>query len=83
MLKFENTVRAQIGDSIRAFDFMPMPGRDDVYVEGQVVDINNIINAYVIRCTEDTMNSRIGQYIYVPVQVSFMEYEGRVVKLSA
>lgn len=83
MLKFENTAR--IGDSIRALDFMPMPGADTHFVEGPIVDINESggYKAFVIRCTKDTMNRRIGEHVYVPMQVSFMEYEGRVVKLSA
>jgi hypothetical protein len=82
MLKFENSAR--IGDSIRAFDFMPMPGRDDCYIEGTIVDINHDagFKAFVIECTNDTFQSRVGQTIFVPMQVSFMEYEGRVVKLN-
>ena len=35
MTNFENT--AEIGDTIRSFDFKPMPGRNDSYVEGVVV----------------------------------------------
>lgn len=35
MLKFENT--ANIGDKIKSFDFPPMPGRDDSFLEGRVV----------------------------------------------
>lgn len=84
MLKFENT--ANVGDTIRALDFMPMPGVDTQYVEGPVVDINDNggYKAFVIRCSKDTTKmDRVGEYIYVPMQVSFMEYEGRVINLSA
>lgn len=35
MLKFENT--AEIGDRIRAYDFEPMPGRDDCKITNDTV----------------------------------------------
>lgn len=36
MLKFENA--ANVGDVIKAFDFQPMPGRDDSYLVGRVIE---------------------------------------------
>ncbi len=36
MLKFENT--ANVGDIIKAFDFQPMPDRDDSYLIGRVIE---------------------------------------------
>lgn len=36
MLKFENT--ANVGDTIRAYDFEPMPDRPDHYLVGEVIE---------------------------------------------
>lgn len=83
MLKFENI--AHIGDTIRSYDFKPMADRDDAFVEGVVVDINDNggYKAFVIRVTKDTIDRRIGEYVYVPMEVSFMEYDSRIMNLSA
>lgn len=83
MLKFENI--AHIGQVIRAYDFKPMVGREDVFVEGTVVDINDNggYKAFVIRCTKDTHDKRVGEYVYVPMEVSFLEYDSRIMNLSA
>lgn len=84
MLKFENI--AHIGQVIRAYDFKPMVGREDVFVEGTVVDVNDNggYKAFVIRVTKDTSAmDRVGEFIYVPMEVSFLEYDSRIVNLSA
>lgn len=84
MLKYETV--AAIGDTIRAYDFKPMVEREDIFVEGPVVDINDNggYKAFVIRCSKDTSRmSRVGEYIYVPMETSFMEYDGRIMNLSA
>jgi hypothetical protein len=39
--------KAKVGDIIRAFDFKPMAGRDDAFVEGIVEEVN---------CTEPGYN---------------------------
>lgn len=80
MLKFENI--AKIGDVIRSYDF---PGNVDAYVEGVVFDTNSTAGykAFVIRCTKDTLDRRVGEEIFVPMEVSFMEYDGRIVNLTA
>lgn len=81
------------GDIIRGYDFKPMAGREDSYVEGEVVDSHNTdqgYQAYKIRVTRDVFggevlkgeHSRVGQIVYVPWRVSFMEYQGRVMNLS-
>ena len=38
MLKFERV--ATVGDIIRAYDFKPMAGRDDAFIEGIVENAN-------------------------------------------
>jgi hypothetical protein len=88
--------KAKIGDTIRAYDFMPMAGRGDAYVEGVVVDVNNRengYNAYKIKViadkfigdveTEESQDNRIGQIIFVPHQISFMEFDFRVINMRS
>jgi hypothetical protein len=86
MLKYANV--AQVGDVIRAYDFKPMLGRDDCFVEGVVTKIDNKgYDCFVIKVTKDSWSDasdtgRVGQEVLVPFQVSFMEYDGRIMNLS-
>lgn len=90
MLKFANI--AKVGDTIRAYDFKPMKGREDCFVEGIVKRIDNkLYDAFVIEVTydswdEDTegkqIHGRVGKEILVPFEVSFMEFDARVMNLS-
>ena len=87
-------IKAEIGDFIRSYDFKPMKGRNDCFVEGTVLDINTDAGflAYKIEVEVDGWDgkrivtkkktNRIGEVVYVPFQVSFMEYPGRVINLS-
>ena len=77
-------------DTIRAYDFKPMVGREDCFVEGEVIDPHNTeqgYQAYKIRVTRDswsdaTDKGRVGLEVFVPWRVSFNEYQGRVINLS-
>jgi hypothetical protein len=42
MMKFENV--AEIGDTIKAFDFMPMPDREDSFLIGRVIEKGMVRN---------------------------------------
>ena len=78
------------GDTIRAYDFKPMTGREDCFVEGQVLETNNTehgYQAYKIRVTRDSWSDsedkgRVGIEIFVPWRVSFSEFQGRIMNLS-
>ena len=84
------------GDTIRGYDFKPMVGRDDCFVEGVVLDSSDRsqgYSAYRIRVTRDHFSNtddntvagadtRVGHEIFVPHRVSFNEYQGRVINLS-
>lgn len=86
--------KAKVGDVIRAYDFIPMAGRGDAYVEG-IVENDRCTEpgylAYKITVTADkfiadvetikTQDNRIGQIVFVPHEVSFMEFDFRVLKL--
>jgi hypothetical protein len=92
MLKFENV--ATVGDIIRAYDFKPCAGRDDAFIEGVVIDANSNefgFSSYKVKVTVDkfkkyetkvSARNRVGQYVFVPHQTSFMEFDFRVINLS-
>ena len=88
-LKFTN--KAFAGDVIRAYDFKPMIGREDCYVEGKVVEANNNENGYnafkievskEIFGGENVKDHLVGKFVFVPHEVSFMEYDARIINLS-
>ena len=78
------------GDTIRAYDFKPMLGREDCFIEGEVLDCLDTsqgYQAYRIRVTRDswsdsTDKGRTGIEMFVPWRVSFNEYQGRIINLS-
>jgi hypothetical protein len=78
------------GDIIRSYDFKPMAGREDTFVEGQVLDSHNTDNgyqAYKIVVTKDSWSDeqdkgRLGHVVFVPWRVSFNEFQGRIMNLS-
>ena len=77
------------GDVIRSYDFKPMVGREDCFVEGIVEreTTDQGYTAYKITVTKDswsdaTDKGRVGKIVYVPKMVAFMDYPGRVINLS-
>jgi hypothetical protein len=79
------------GDTIRAYDFKPMLGREDTFIEGQVLETNNVemgYQAYKILVTNDSWREgaddkgRIGIEMFVPWRTSFSDFPGRVINLS-
>jgi len=78
------------GDVIRAYDFKPMVGREDCFIEGKVIDAHSNeqgYQAYKIRVTRDSWSDaedkgRVGIEMFVPWRVSFSEFQGRVMNLS-
>jgi hypothetical protein len=94
MLKFESL--AEVGSTIRAYDFKPMLGREDSFVEGRVTEKGLTaggFKGFTIICTKDVFGgevmkegkdgSRVGQNVYIPFETSFMEYDARVIDLSS
>ena len=80
-------MQVQLKDIIRAYDFKPMVGREDAYVEGEVLVLNAVettgYNCYKIRVNKDSWDDhRVGEIVYVPWKVSFSEFQGRVINLS-
>ena len=58
MLKFANV--AKVGDVIRAYDFKPMVGRSDCFVEGTVLAIDDSqgYKAFKIRVSKDVFDNK-------------------------
>ena len=81
-------MKVEIRDVIRSYDFKPMVGREDCFVEGEVLAITDEqgYHAYKIVVTKDSWSdaeySRVGETVYVPMSVSFSEYAGRIMNLS-
>lgn len=88
MMKFEKL--AVVGDVIRAYDFKPMAGRGDCYLEGKVISLGLTkagFDGFTIEVTKTVFDYKVketvvGEIGYVPFEVSFMEYDGRVMNLS-
>ena len=92
-LKFANV--AEINDVIRGYDFKPMVGRGDSFIEGKVITKGRhssvAFEAYAVKVTRDVFGgedqpegkySRVGQIVFVPFEVDFMEYDARIINLS-
>jgi hypothetical protein len=84
-------ITLQKGDTIRAYDFKPMLGREDTFIEGQVLETNNMemgYQSYKILVTNDSWREdesdkgRIGIEMFVPWRTSFNDFPGRVMNLS-
>ena len=82
-------IKVNVRDVIRSYDFKPMVGREDCFVEDVVECLTNEQGyaAYKITVTKDSWSDsedkgRVGKIVFVPVEVSFMEYAGRVINLS-
>jgi hypothetical protein len=85
MLKFE--LLANVGDTIKAYDFK---GMQDRYIQGKIIDKGDIkhptygsvmYRGYSILIAEDsgsTSGGRVGDIGYVPFETDFMEYDERV-----
>ena len=92
MLKFSSV--AKIGDTIRAYDFKPMAGRDDSFIDGFVIDADNsemgfkafkvevVADKFAKYETKANKKNRVGAIMYVPHETSFMEFDSRILNLS-
>lgn len=86
----KNANVAVIGDVIRAYDFKPMIGRGDCFMEGKVVSKGLTkagFDGFTIEMSRVVFDNEakellVGEIGYVPFEVSFMEYAGRVLNLS-
>ena len=86
MLKYEKL--AVVGDKLKSFDFEPMEGRRDRYVEGYIIKLTEQSYAYgyLIYCIKDAAflgdYNRVGEHVFVPYETS-MEFDDRVTVVPA
>ena len=89
-MKHEN--KANIGDTIRAYDFLPREGVNDCYIQGKVIEKGTCDNKYY-QCYKISLTKRIsnGKDItpdtsnkiwYVPFEIDFDEHDTRVTKIE-
>ena len=87
-MKFENT--AQVGDTIKAFNFRPMLDRPDSYIVGKVVRKGKIFHptfnsymydGYEVEIQEGSTSGQLGETAYVPFEMSIMEFDDRVTRI--
>lgn len=86
----KNVTLASVGDVIRAYDFKPMVGRGDCYMEGKVVAKGLTkagFDGFTIEMSKVVFDDKVkevpaGEIGYVPFEVMFMEYDGRILNLS-
>lgn len=90
MLKFENT--ASVGDTIRAYDFQPIPDRPNSSLIGRVLDKGKMVNdlgqymcdGYKVLVSSSDSGSksfderRVGIEMIVPFEMSITDFDGRV-----
>jgi hypothetical protein len=87
--------KANVGDVVRSYDFKPMAGRGDCYIEGIVIEKHagyykpvNEKHAghYKIAVQNRVWDGEVepilvGEYVHTPFEVHFEEYEERIQKL--
>lgn len=85
-LKFEGFT---VGQRIRAYDFEPRDGATDRYVIGVILavmtpdqvaaaGVDGAFAAYKIKVDTDTVFDQPREVLYVPLEVSIFEWDGRV-----
>lgn len=87
-LKFAGRFKA--GDIIRSYDFQPMAGRGDSYLEGTVVDAD-FMHPQGFACYKVSLSGRVfggkresveaNEIGYFPHQTSVFEYDHRIIKV--
>jgi len=92
MLKFDGIA---IGSRIKAFDFEPIEGRPDCYIEGEVIQVTQVggpfgYKAYEVFCEYDSWfkdgdpsedGNRVYKNVFVPLETSH-DYDNRVQVVS-
>ena len=74
------------GDMIKAYDHQPMQGRDEKFITGKIVAVDQESKTqpgamgYHVKVEQDTLfdkNSRVGKIVFVPYEVG-MDYDDRI-----
>lgn len=66
----------KIGDLVKSFDFEPMQGRTDRFVQGFIDDITDD-GRFEIRVTFDSTDQD-RQIVFTPIELFVTEFDGRI-----
>ena len=83
MMNYENV--AEVGDTIKAYDFKPMDDRPDRFLVGTVTAKGKTplgFAGYTVTVTESSIPNRVGEEMLVPFGMLFDEWDGRVSKVA-
>ena len=89
MLKFEKT--AKVGDLIKAFDFEPIPDRQDRYIVGRVIkkvvketDYAHYLVKVICHWSGDNVEHFSNNTMKVPMQIGGIgnDYDNRITKCA-
>lgn len=77
--------KANVGDVVRSYDFKPMEDRGDCYIEGIVIEKGSY--EYKIAVQNRVFNGKteapeVGECMITHFEQSFMEWEGRISRLT-
>lgn len=87
MQKFEAV--AEVGDTVKCYDFEPMEGREERYIVGRVIEKGFLedygFKGYRVDVLEDTMwpGKDARDEIAAPFQTMFLEFDNRITKVEA
>jgi hypothetical protein len=73
----------KVGQTIKAFDFKPMADRADSFVQGKIISIptDRGYACYEVKAAAGSNDFyEIDESVFVPMEVSFMEYDGRIIE---
>ena len=76
---------AIVGDIVRSYDFKPMADRGDSYIEGIVIEKTDSTYSIAVQkrvFAGEVEPVEVGEYVVTHFKQTFMEYEGRITKLS-
>jgi hypothetical protein len=85
MTTFNHEITAQIGDTIRSYDFQPMEGRGQCFVEGIVINKHDFMYEIAVqkRVWDDELEAvQSGETVQTPWSMVMGEYEDRITKLE-
>ena len=77
--------KAHVGDTVRSYDFKPMEGRGDCYVEGIVVEKRDMMYEIAVQkrvFDGDVVDVTPGEMVWTAFKTLFMEWDGRITKLA-
>ena len=78
---------ANVGDTIRAYDFEPRPGHEERFVEGVITRKGATgmgFDGFTVTVTRDTVFvTEPREEVLVPFGTMFGDFEGRVTRLEA